>query len=215
MCTLRYEPKSSRAALVPTSLFTMTKSSPPSPAMLATAHAAWPWTLTTRVAHCRECALQNRKVGEHETRRLAQMTYNLPVGRERHADVSAKLEICLAKLSGRPGERYAPRNRVVAVATPPSCPYTRGSWPYEDEVRAPERRQSGHRTARCVDLQPTRTAGGLRRTPASPGSPPARPSPVYWDSSAPTQQFAPAIFTWHEEAVTVSAGGSSRPHRWY
>lgn len=64
------------------------------------------------------------------------MTYNLPVGRERHADVSAKLEICFAKLSGRPGERYTPRNRVVAVAAPPLCPYARGSWPYEDEVRA-------------------------------------------------------------------------------
>lgn len=76
------------------------KSSPPSPAMLATAHVAWPWTLTTCVAHCRKCALQNRNIGEHETRRLARMTYNLPVGRERHADVSAKLEICFAKLSG-------------------------------------------------------------------------------------------------------------------
>lgn len=100
------------------------------------------------------------------------MTYSLPVGRERHTDVSAKLEICLAKLSGRHRERYAPRNRVVAVAAPPSCPYTRGSWSYEDEVRALERHQSGHRTG--VDLQPTRTAGGLRRTPASPGSPLAR-----------------------------------------
>lgn len=72
---------------------------PPS-AAFATAHPSEAYE-AVRFQY-RKSVLHNSDMSELETMRLARMTYCLPLGGEWDADVSAKLEICAARMSSSP-----------------------------------------------------------------------------------------------------------------